>query len=453
MHKIKHKFTLLLALVACNITTMAQIVEEENPDTLASTLTRYGQELELIKRIKISGYLQAQFQYADSSGQQSFNGGNFPVGVDKRINLRRGRVKFQYDSQLNDKGWNTSQYVLQFDVTEKGLTIKDAYLKITDPWCGWFSFTAGMQNRPFGNEIIYSSNLRESPERGRMSQIIFPGERDLGGMLSIQGPKTSNWNFLKLDVGMFNGTGARGPGLDASDFDKFKDFIGRISLTKSTVDEKIKYALGASYYSGGYRIDTVNVYKTGTDSLGLTSFVLENKKSEFYTVAIGSRKAAERTYVGADAQFSIDWVPGITTIRAEYIQGSQPGFSSSTASPAAANTSDIYKREFNGAYFYFLQNILQTPLQLIVKYDWYDPNTDVEGNDIGKKVSGTGTKAFNATDIKYETIGLGLSYRWDANVKITAYYDMVKNETSENLSGYTKDLTDNQFTLRMQVRF
>jgi hypothetical protein len=58
-----------------------------------------------------------------------------------------------------------------------------------------------------------------------------------------------------------------------------------------------------------------------------------------------------------------------------------------------------------------------------------------------------------APDIKYSTLGLGLAYRWDTYVKLTAYYDMVTNETSSNLSGYGKDLKDNVFTLRMQFKF
>lgn len=442
----------LTMLQLTGLRSQAQITEAENGDTTQATLVRYGQALELLNRIKVSGYIQAQFQYADSSGQQSFNGGNFPSGTDKRFALRRGRVKFQYDSQVGAKGWSTSQYVLQFDVSEKGLAIKDAYAKFTDPWTGWFNLTAGMQNRPFGNEIIYSSSQRESPERGRMSQILFPGERDLGFMLTIQAPKTSRWNFLKLDAGMFNGTGARGAGLDASDFDKIKDFIGRLSLAKSTPSEKIKYSLGASYYYGGFRVDTVGIYRIGVDSNGVGGFVQEYKKSDFYTVPLANRKEAYRKYYGFDAQFSIDWFPGITTIRAEYITGEQPGFGSTTASPAAINTSDIYKRKFSGAYFYFLQNIGQTPLQAIVKYDWYDPNTDAKGDDIGKKVT-SGTKAFNATDIQYNTLGLGLAYRWDANVKLTAYYDMVTNEKSANLAAYNDDLKDNLFTFRVQVKF
>ncbi|MEP7264340.1 MAG: porin [Bacteroidota bacterium] len=431
--------------------TYAQVTE--STDTVQSTLGRLSQDIDLLKRIKISGYIQTQFQYADSSGQRSFGGGDFPVAVDKRFQLRRGRLKVQYDAPVNAKGFSTSQYVLQFDVTEKGVNIKDAYVKITDPWSGWVSLTAGMQNRPFGYEITYSSSMRESPERGRMSQIIFPNERDLGAMVTIQGPKTSNWNWIKLEAGMFNGTGAPDALVGVSDFDKFKDFIGRLGITRSNRAENIKYGLGVSYYMGGYRIDSVNVYGFGKDTSGNDAFVVDAKAVDNYNGGlIGSRDHSKRNYLSVDAQFNIDWAPGLTTLRAEYIMGEQPGVAGTTKSTNAAVTTDIYKRNFDGMYFYFLQNILNTPLQLIVKYDWYDPNTDAEGDALGKAVA-PGAKAFGATDVKYETLGLGLAYRWDSNVKITAYYDNVKNETSNNLSGYTQDIRDDLFTLRLQVKF
>lgn len=418
----------------------------ENTDSL-----RQLKALEKLSRIKLSGYIQAQFQYADSSGQQTFNGGNFPVGVDKRFAVRRGRLKVQYDSKPLAKGWSFSQYVLQVDVTEKGISLKDAYIKLTDPWMGWLNLTTGMQNRPFGYEISYSSSLRESPERGRMSQIIFPGERDLGMMLTIQAPKSSQWNFIKVDAGMFNGTGVRNAGLDASDFDKIKDFIGRASVKKSILNERLSYEVGVSYYYGGFRIDTVGVYKTGVDVNGVKGFIQQYKKSDFYSVPLSNRKQAYRKYYGLDAQLSINWLPGITTIRCEYITGEQPGFLSTTASPAAINNADIYKRKFNGAYLYLLQNVGQTPLQAIIKYDWYDPNTEVKNSDIGRSV--VSGKTFNATDLRYDTWGVGLAYRCDENIKITAYYDIVKNEKSANLSGYQKDLKDNLFTLRIQAKF
>jgi hypothetical protein len=510
----KIKLTLLLIAFAAlfQLQTRAQETNEAPLDTLTRHTAGIRSELDVLKRIKISGYMQPQFQVADSGGINTYAGGNFPAGTDKRFQLRRSRIKFQYDSPLDERLISTSQFVFQIDVTQNGLTIKDMYGKFTDPWTGWFSITAGMQNRPFGYEIGYSSGLRESPERGRMSQIIFPNERDLGAMLTIQGPKMSNWNWLVIQGGFFNGTGGPSAGANTSDFDKFKDFIGQVKATRSTKDEKIKWGLGASYYDGGFRHDVSNTYKYETDSTGVKAFKLDIPKAEVKT-NINARTRVTRNYIGVDGQFSIDWMAGITTIRAEYIQGKQPGTSSTSASPVAqfndnpvttytttatstsnlvyvydslgnpvdtnvittttatttATTttaaSDIYTRNFNGAYFYFLQNIGQTPFQAIVKYDWYDPNTDVEGDDIAKKPKQSNFKATNAQDLKYTTLGLGLAYRWDANVKITAYYDMVTNETTNasttatngittfNLPGYQKDLKDNVFTLRVQYKF
>lgn len=440
----KYTKTILIAALAIGLKASAQEVSEAPLDTLTRSVAAIQSTLEVMSRLKFTGYIQTQFQWTDSAGTASFAGGNFNSGVDKRFMLRRGRVKIQYDAPLNGLGISTSQYVFQIDVSEKGMTIKDLYAKFTDPWSGWFSLTAGMQNRPFGFEIGYSSGLRESPERARMSQTIFRNERDLGAMVTIQGPKFSNWNWIKLEAGMFNGTGGPGASENTSDFDKYKDLISRLSISRSTASEKIKYGLGVSYYYGGFRLDNDSVYGIGADSSGVNGFKLQNNKFK--------GKELQRIYIGGDAQISIDWIAGITTIRAEYIQGDQPNTASTTVSPFAPVVSNGYKRKFNGAYFYFLQNIAQTRFQAIVKYDWYDPNTDVEGDNIGK-ITKNGVKKFNATDIKYTTLGFGMAYRWDANVKLTAYYDMVTNETSKNLNGFNKDLKDNVFTLRAQIKF
>jgi hypothetical protein len=165
---------------------------------------------------------------------------------------------------------------------------------------------------------------------------------------------------------------------------------------------------------------------------------------------------AGRSYGGADIQLSYDFPFGLTTLRAEYIAGVQPGTSSALTSLSATPTTDNYKRNFNGAYFYFLQNLGQSKHQLVVKYDWFDPNTDVAGDEIGKTplaFKGDTYVKTGKADLKYSTLGLGWTYRWDSNVKIVAYYDMVTNETSENVAKVTKDLSDNVFTLRIQYKF
>jgi len=245
--------TTLLLLVLLTATfagarVSAQVLETPKPDTVYPILEKLQTDVSLLSRLKISGYIQSQFQKADTAGIESFAGGNFPAGIDNRFAVRRGRFKLAYDYAF-------SQYVLQVDVTEKGIGIKDAYLSFTDPWLQCFAFTAGVFDRPFGYEISYSSSSRESPERSRMFQTLFPGERDLGAKFTFQPPKTSGFNFIKLDAGLFNGIGP-----NAVDFDRYKDFIGHLMINKTSRSEKLKVGLGVSYYNGGWRQGTKYTY-------------------------------------------------------------------------------------------------------------------------------------------------------------------------------------------------
>jgi hypothetical protein len=107
----------------------------------------------------------------------------------------------------------------------------------------------------------------------------------------------------------------------------------------------------------------------------------------------------------------------------------------------------FYVRKFNGAFLVFLQNIVSSKHQLGVKLDWYDPNTQVSGKQIGLAGSN-----LNAADIKFTTLGFGYLYYWNEHLKLTLWYDRVWNE-STLLSGYTDDVSDNVFTARVQFRF
>lgn len=432
---IKNK--LKLSLLAAAFIPASLMAQENTPppaqetDTLTATVARISSDLDVLKRLKFNGYVQAQFQVADSSGVNSFAGGDFPSKSANRFLVRRGRLKATYDG-------NISQFVLQIDVTQNGFAIKDAFGKFTEPFLNSFSLTAGIFNRPFGYEISYSSGDRETPERGRMSQIIFNNERDLGAMVTFQPPKTSNYNWLKVDLALVSGTGPT-----VRDFDNQKDFIGRISVNKAILHETAKLGVGVSVYDGGFRCDTTVSFKMNNDAF--TSSIEPNAVQQIL----------KKQYVGADAQFSIGTVAGYTTIRAEYIQGVQPS-QNVTSNPqatlqypldAATAKKSNYIRNFNGAYFYLVHGIGQTKHEIVLKYDWFDPNTKIKGNDIKSSNKLTGG------DIKFSTLGVGYIYRMNENVKFTLYYDMVQNETSANLTGFHYDIPDNVLTARMQVRF
>lgn len=411
-------------------------------DTLNAKIDNVRSDLDLLKKLKITGYIQAQWQLADTAGQLSpFSAGNFPKNSDNRFMIRRGRVKFAYEGKL-------TQFVLQIDATEKGLSLKDAYVNFKDPWMQMFAVQAGVFNRPFGYEIAYSSSLRESPERSRVMQTLFPGERDLGAMLTIQPNKESRFNFIRLNAAILAGNGV------APETDSHKDFSGQLGMTKTSRSEKIRYGLGVSYYNGGYFQETKKVYSMNT---------LADGKTEGFTVDSTETNLGEyarREYFGADAQFSLDWFLGMTTLRGEYIFGTQPGTSKLNVSPANriipdAGINDTYIRPFNGGYVYFIQNILHSRHEIVVKYDWLDPNTDVAGDEIVSTVSIDESNVktnLSAADIKFTTWGIGYNLRIAANVKLMAYYEFVKNETTQ-LAGYTRDLPDNVFTLRAQFKF
>lgn len=433
----KNKITLLLAVVLFTFGSKAQESKEISNDSIQKALTDIKKAVDLMKKIKINGWVQAQYQYADTVGAANFDGGDFPTNVDNRFMIRRGRIKATFE------GKNT-QYVVQLNMTERFINISDIYVKYTEPFTKWISLQAGVMNRPFGYDIQLSSAVRESPERARYTQIITPNERDMGAEIIVEAPKKSKLYGFNFTGGFFNGTGLTIPAVNISDIDSRKDFIGRLSYYKGIKDDKIKFGVGASHYNGFERIANNLVYSGfKTDTLGNKQFMLSDTSTVNYK---GSY--AKRLYYGVEGLVSVKSIIGTSTLRGEYVFGQQPGSVSSTRSPQAATTGATFIRNFNAAYFFFIQRIMNSKHEVFVKYEWYDPNAKVGANDLGKAGS-----ALGAADVKFTAIGLGYNFYITENFKFLAYYNMVTNEISKNLSGYTRDLKDNILTLRVQARF
>jgi hypothetical protein len=87
-----------------------------------------------LNRLKITGYIQTQYQYADFQADGiNFKNGNranayetFEESGFGRIGVRRGRIKFTYEHGL-------MECVFQPDITQAGVSFKDAYVAIKDP--------------------------------------------------------------------------------------------------------------------------------------------------------------------------------------------------------------------------------------------------------------------------------------------------------------------------------
>jgi hypothetical protein len=462
----KTLFTTSILLIVLGININAQ---EQPADTLAPIVEKLQSDVALSKKLKISGYIQAQWQKADTIGSPAkYSAGDF-TGLDNRYKVRRGRIKFAYSNDL-------SQYVLQFDVSENGLAIKDAYGSFTDKWLKMFTLTAGAFNRPFGYEVSFSSSSLESPERARVIQALFPNEEDLGSQLAIQFPGSSPLSFIKLQGGMFTGNGL------GTETDKYKDFIGQVIMKKSLLSESLLLSGGVSYYNGGFAA----LSPDGKNDSKLYAYQYKYSDAGFVKDSVTAGAKLKREYIGVDAQASFKTFLGYTTLRGEYVMGTQPGTDKVNYSPTSAyapsakttttyavvvdtttasgyratatsttvNTLNYYSRSFAGGYVMLAQSIADTKHEIVAKYDWYDPNTKVSGDEIGQKAN------TSAADIKFSTIGLGWNYYWNSNIKLTAYYEMVTNEKSANIAAtalgttnYRDNLKDNVLTLRLQVKF
>ena len=396
--------------------------------------------LKKFENIRITGYMQPQFQIASADGASTYGGGNFSAFSRSRFMLRRARLKVDYLLQ-SAHHYPQGLFTFQVDATERGVIVRDMFIRIFETKNNNLSLTTGFFARPFGFEVNLGSSYRESPERGRMSQILMPGERDLGAMVSFEPQdRKSKYYHLKLDAGFFNGQGASG----TTDFDSHKDFITRFSVKPYSIG-KAELSGGLSLLLGGWKNGTKYVYNSGVSIGGDHVFLVDSSASNL-------GKSSPRHYYGGDFQIRFKHRKGETELRAEHWFGTQPGTSNSTTNPGSLPNSNgtplpTYVRHFNGGFFYILQNIGSTRHQLILKYDWYDPNIRVKGTEIGK----AGTN-LNAADISFTTFGFGYTYYMNSQTKLVLYYDLVHNENTQ-LSGATTDQKDNLFTARLQFRF
>lgn len=250
--------TLVLAL-AC---TMAAHAQEDSPSPEES---RNDKLLEALARIRLSGYVHAQYLDHQSESRSD------------EFSVRRGRLKLTY------KASELSRLVVAVDASSSGTELKDAYIELVEPWSGaGHTLTAGQFNWPFGFEIGYSSSSREVPERSRVVRALFPGERDRGVMVS--GSELAGGFEYRL--ALVNGSGTRESSLD----DSHQDLVGSVGWDFGPA------RAGASFYEGSARFASES-----------------NPAGEDF----------DRTRYGFDVQAETP-IPGFS-VRGEYIAGEEHG--------------------------------------------------------------------------------------------------------------------------------
>lgn len=421
--EIKKRILLFFLCSICITSLFAQKDSINDAERLEKRVDNLEKIVSRLNNITLSGYFQAQYISAQKDADLRIGAVNEnPNNSFSRVGIRRGRIKTTYEEGLGSA-------VFQLDITERGVIVRDAYLKFKDPWFKTSFIQTGLFFRPFGHEVRYSSSRRESPERSRIITTLFPGDRDVGAMIQFQAKDGSPLQLFTLETALIAGNGV------AREVDSRRDFIGHLSASPKLPNGG-RLTFGVSYYLGSVFQGTENVFKMEGDG-----FVKSSSPSNL-------GRYAKREYLGFDLQSN--WITplGGTQLRAEYIFGQQPGSVNGTVSPQSPDrpSFDTYIRNFVGGYAILIQDIGKLPFEAILKYDWYNPNTKASGNAIG--LNGT-TEA----DIKYNTLAFGAIWHAYKNVELQAYYEIIKNEKTENLARFTNDLKDNSFTLTLQYRY
>lgn len=444
-------FVLTLKINAQEVTTDEKLAEvDDKVNGLVERLTTAENDLSKLTKIKISGYIQGQYQHTESP--------LLDAGSNNYFSIRRARVKFTYEAIDGVK------FVLQPDFSPGAFALKDAYAVVNDHWTKSFSLWMGKFNRP-NYEVEYSSSQRELVERSMVIRTLYPGERAIGAKLEYN-PVTVP---LHVQLALLNGAdgiaindraGANINPNENKDFDNFKDVMARV-----TYNLNLGNFGGLDFGAHGY-FGQLKSYSTLT------------LNSDYTTVeSISFGDPIKRQWFGGEFQLFADVLGGMS-LKGEYIAGFN-GTTGYSGVPASGSTAAIpgvinFQNNFAGYYLYFIKN-LGKKYQFAFRYDYYDPNTDIKGEDIGI-VGYTPTDAtqFKAkmsgkSDLAYSNFDFAFHYYFDDNIRITLDYNIVNNEkvgtagkVVDNVKDahgnpvvvdYSNDVNQNILTLRVQAKF
>lgn len=385
-------------------------------------LATLNTDVSILKKIKITGYYQFEFLKTESIKGLAADPYDANDIVLSQFRIRRGRVKIAYDGGL-------TQFVFQGDFINSGFSLKDFYMDITDPWTKYFTLRAGLFNRP-NYEVEYSSSQRESMERSLVVRTLYPGERDLGAMITINPDEMFNLQFAA-----FNNTYQ---GAQKQFTPNFRDqsiyYMARLTKSFTFMDLGLSVDLGASARFGSVRSNTKYVIESDQSEVK-TIKVNDTTSIPVSTISVGD--PISRNWFGAEAQIYWDFLGGAKLL-------SEIIFGNNVDEPSVSKTA-IRKRNFLGYYFMFVKN-LGDDWQVAIKYDSYNPNTKIDKS-----------KIISISDLPISTLGFGIHNYSFSNVRISLWYEMPKHQINENIVSGKKlletDPVDNILTIRLQFKF
>ncbi|APR83761.1 phosphate-selective porin O and P [Minicystis rosea] len=392
----------------------------------------------------ISAYVQAQYENHQDSEDQLQQGG--VVLNQDRFLVRRGRLRF-------DAAWKYAELAFELDgSTVRGLNASVRRAQASLVWRGktWDGqlvsrearsadpplamLTVGLTDIPFGYELVDSPRDRVFMERSQASLALFPGERDVGAVLS------GGIGFFRYAVAVSNGEPTDERNLRAgTDPNKAKDLVLRLGVdTRPTDSFRIGGGVSALYGRGFHAgtdatkdtIQWTDLNQNGT----VESNELVSLPGTAATPSVGFSRWAVGIDLGARFKTKLGW----TSLYGEALLATNLDRGLFVADPV---TTGIDVRHF-GAYGALVQEI--TPYGLLgFRFDYYDPNADFFDKRGGKLLpSSQSIKTFSPL------VGLQLP----GHAKLIFQYDVVRDLLTKDAVGVPTDLKNDRFTIRLQVQ-
>jgi hypothetical protein len=389
-------------------------------------------DLDPLRGIVLTGYLQAQLENHEDSEDQLRPGGA-PLNQNRFL-VRRGRIKIARE-------WDFSSVMMELDgSTTKGPSFSLWHAEASVLWRGGkpapapalVKLTGGILDAPFGYELVESPRTRFFTERSVQSRAFFPSEPDLGARLSGQ------VSWLRYSLAFMNGNPLGEPSAFAGqDPNNHKDFIGRLGAVVPA--RNFEVAGGISVLNGQGFVKGADATKNGLSWSDTTEDRRVQVDSEIFplpaTAASPSRNF-RRWATGADLQVRLKTDAGATLVYGEIQLGSNMDRGLFIVNPTLSGQDT---REL-GYYVGFIQEV--TPYGAVgFRTDYYDPNADFLGFQSGKLI---------AVSQRIRTYSPMLAAVIPGRTRLIFQYDFIRDFYGRDVRGVPNDLANDAWTLRLQ---
>jgi hypothetical protein len=381
--------------------------------------------------LDIGGWIQAQYQTSQISGDELTANGT--ALNQERFLVRRGRLEVDLASKYVEGGFEIDANTTYGpNVGVRGV---DVSARIphegTVPYA---KLTAGLFDIPFGFALPEDADDRYFMERAFGSRAMFPGDSDVGVMLS------GGLGPVRYALSANNGTPpSENPSFDNTVYVGKPTWLGRLGFE---VQEKrylaaggVSYLKGTGFHAGTAATKTTLLWSDANQDGIVTLAELEGVNGQAATPS----ETFDRWAVDADVELALRTGIGWTRVNAEVLMGTNLDRAFYVADPIAVGY-DLRESMWLVAV---TQEIAHHGIAG-VRIDAYQPNAD----DVESRRG-----LFIPNDAAVSTISPIVGVQIPDRARLLVQYDYVADHLGRDVKGEPADLLNDVWTVRAQVSF